>query len=197
MGKNLFDVVVTVAVAPFALAVVAVMAVILAVDLRGNPFFLQTRIGKNGRPFTMYKLRTMRRAAPGEQPTYQIDDWKTYVFSPPGQRDPRITRWGEFARKTSIDELPQLLNVFKGEMSIVGPRPELPEIVAQYPPEYHRRHDVLPGLAGLAQVTGRSDLTYDEIVTHDLAYVDLHSVMTDVHILWRTLGLVVTRKGAR
>jgi lipopolysaccharide/colanic/teichoic acid biosynthesis glycosyltransferase len=197
VGKNLFDSAVTVAVAPFALVVVAVMALILAVDLRGNPFFTQTRIGKNGKPFTMYKLRTMRHAAPGTAPTYLIDDWNTYVFSPPGERDPRVTRWGEFARKTSIDELPQLLNVFKGEMSIVGPRPELPEIVAQYPPEYHRRHDVLPGIAGLAQVSGRSDLTYDEIVTHDLVYVDSHSVMTDIHILWRTLRLVFTREGAR
>ena len=197
MGKNLFDTAVTVAVAPFAFAVVVVMAVILAIDLRGNPFFLQTRIGKHGRPFTMHKLRTMRHAAPGGKPSYQIDDWKTYVFSPPGQRDPRVTRWGEFARKTSIDELPQLLNVFKGEMSIVGPRPELPEIVAQYPAEYHRRHDVLPGIAGLAQVSGRSNLTYDEIVTHDLAYVDSHSVMTDIHILLRTLAMVFTREGAR
>lgn len=197
MGKNLFDTVVTVAVAPFALLVVAVMALILAVDLRGNPFFFQTRIGKNGRPFVMYKLRTMRHAAPGGMPTYQIDDWKTYVFSPPGQRDPRLTRWGEFARKTSIDELPQLLNIFKGDMSIVGPRPELPEIVAQYPAEYHRRHNVLPGIAGLAQVSGRSDLTYDEIVRHDLRYVDSHSVMTDIHILWQTLGLVFSRRGAR
>ena len=197
MGKNLFDTVVTVTVAPFALIVVGVMAAILAVELRGNPFFLQTRIGKHGKPFTMYKLRTMRHAAAGEQPGYAISDWRTYIFSPAGQRDPRITRWGEFARKTSIDELPQLLNVFKGEMSIVGPRPELPEIVAQYPQEYHRRHDVLPGIAGLAQVSGRSDLAYDDIVGYDLAYVDSHSVLTDLHILWKTFWLVVSRRGAR
>jgi lipopolysaccharide/colanic/teichoic acid biosynthesis glycosyltransferase len=197
VAKHLLDTVITLAVAPFALVLVAVMAVVLAFDLRGNPFFLQTRIGLHGKPFTMYKLRTMRHAPPGQQPTYPVADFKTYVFSPAGERDPRLTRWGEFARKTSIDELPNLVNVFKGEMSIVGPRPELPEIVAQYPPAYHRRHDVLPGIAGLAQVSGRSDLTYDEIVTYDLAYVDSHSVLTDLHILWRTFLVVLTASGAR
>jgi lipopolysaccharide/colanic/teichoic acid biosynthesis glycosyltransferase len=145
----------------------------------------------------MYKLRTMRHPRPGEVKPYVIEDWKTYVFSPPGERDPRLTRWGAFARKTSVDELPNLLNVLRGEMSLVGPRPELPEIVAQYPDAYHRRHDVHPGITGQAQASGRSDLTYDEIVTYDLAYVDRHSVMTDVHILWRTFAQALTGKGAR
>ena len=122
---------------------------------------------------------------------------KTYVFSPPGEREPRLTRWGAFARKTSVDELPNLVNVLKGEMSLVDPRPELPEIVAQYPAAYHRRHDVLPGITGLAQASGRSDLTYDEIVTYDLRYVDRHSVMTDIHILWRTFSQALAGKGAR
>jgi lipopolysaccharide/colanic/teichoic acid biosynthesis glycosyltransferase len=197
VGKQLFDITVTLLVAPLATLVVAAMAVVLAFELRGNPFFVQTRIGLHGKPFRMYKLRTMRHAKPGEVTSYVVEDWKTFVFSPPGERDPRLTRWGAFARATSIDELPNLLNVFKGEMSIVGPRPEIPEIVAQYPPEYHRRHDVLPGIAGLAQVNGRSDLTYDEIVTYDLRYVDEHSVRADLHILWRTLQVVLTAAGAR
>ena len=197
MAKRIFDVTLTLLGAPFVLLIVGVMAVVLAWELRGNPFFLQERIGLKGKPFTMYKLRTMRHPRPGEVQPHRVDDFDSFVFTPAGYRDPRITRWGEFARKTSIDELPNLLNVLKGEMSIVGPRPELPEIVAQYRPRYHRRHDVLPGIAGLAQVHGRSDLTYDEIVTYDLAYVEHHSVLSDVRILWRTALVVLTGSGAR
>ncbi|MBA4181758.1 MAG: sugar transferase [Anaerolinea sp.] len=197
MAKRIFDVVLTLLSAPIVLPIMGVMAVVLAVELRGNPFFVQERIGLHGQPFRMWKLRTMRHARPGEEQDWTVADWDTYVFAPAGQRDPRVTRWGEFARKTSIDELPNLWNVLKGEMSIVGPRPEIPEIVLQYPERYHRRHDVRPGIAGLAQASGRSDLTYDEIATYDLRYVDHHSVLTDIKILWRTAAIVLTGKGAR
>lgn len=197
MAKRLFDVILTFLAAPFGIVVGGIFAVILAVELRGNPFFVQERIGLHGRPFRMYKLRTMRHAAPGEQKTYDVTDWSEFVFTPAGERDPRITRFGAIARKTSIDELPNLINVLMGEMSIVGPRPEIPEVVRQYPPEYHRRHDVLPGLAGLAQVRGRSDLPYDEIMKYDLEYVDHHSLMTDVSILFETVWTVLTGSGAR
>ncbi len=197
MGKRVFDVVATLVAAPLVVLVAGAMAVVLAVELRGNPFFVQERVGKDGRIFRMCKLRTMRHARGGEQKPFIIDDWSTFVFTPPGERDPRLTKWGEFARKTSVDELPNLINVFKGEMSLVGPRPELPEIVAQYPEAYHRRHDVAPGITGLAQVTGRSDLTYDEIASYDLRYVDSHSVLTDIHILWNTAMVVLTGSGAR
>lgn len=197
MGKRLFDLYVTLLIAPVAVIVVAAFAAVLAAELRGNPFFVQERIGYRGRPFRMFKLRTMRHAAPGEADRYVIQDFSTFVFSPPGQVHPRLTRFGAIARKLSIDELPNLLNVFKGEMSLVGPRPELPEIVAQYPAHYHRRHQVLPGITGLAQASGRSDLTYDETLTYDLAYVEHHSVLTDIHILWRTAAVVLTGAGAR
>ena len=197
MGKRIFDIALALLVAPVAVPMTALAALVLAVDLGGNPIYLQERVGLRGRTFTMYKLRTMRHAKPGQIKPYVISDWKTFVFSPAGERDPRLTRCGEFARKTSLDELPNLLNVLLGEMSLVGPRPELPEIVAQYPPEYHRRHDVPPGITGLAQVSGRSDLTYDEIVTYDLAYVDHHPVSADLRILARTLGQALTGRGAR
>lgn len=197
MAKRLFDIYVTLLAAPLALLVTALFAVILAVELRGNPFFVQQRIGYHGRPFSMYKLRTMHHAPPGGGDRYVIDDFSTFVFSPPGAVHPRLTRWGAIARKLSIDELPNLLNVLKGEMSLVGPRPELPEIVEQYPSRYHRRHAVLPGITGLAQASGRSDLTYDETLTYDLDYVEHHSVLTDIHILWRTAAVVLTGAGAR
>ncbi len=191
------DVALTLITAPIWVVAMLITAAVLAIDLRGNPFFLQQRVGLHGKPFTMIKLRTMRHARAGEQENYHIQDFKTFVFSPPGRPNPRITRIGALARKTSLDELPNLLNVLKGEMSLVGPRPEIPEIVAQYPREYHRRHDVLPGIAGLAQLNGRSDLTYDETVTYDLRYVDNHSVLTDLSILARTLLRVVQGSGAR
>lgn len=197
MPKRIFDLSLTLLALPVVLPITAVAATILAAELRGNPFFFQTRIGRRGRPFTMVKLRTMRHAAPGDAPGYRVDDWRTFVFDPPGVRNPRVTRFGAFCRATSIDELPNLVNVLFGEMSLVGPRPEIPEIVAQYPAEYHRRHEVPPGIAGLAQVQGRSDLTYHETVQYDLAYVDNHSVFTDIHILGRTLLVVLTGRGAR
>lgn len=197
MPKRFFDVVLTIFLAPLWIPVMLGAAVVLAFDLRGNPFFVQERIGLSGRPFRIYKLRTMRHAGPGEEDRYEVSDFSRFVFAPPEAPNPRITKVGAFARKTSLDELPNLFNVLKGEMSLVGPRPEIPEIVAQYPPEYHRRHDVRPGIAGLAQVNGRSDLTYAETASYDLAYVDHHSVLTDIQILLKTALTAVRGTGAR
>jgi lipopolysaccharide/colanic/teichoic acid biosynthesis glycosyltransferase len=197
MPKRIFDVMLTIFFAPLWIPVMLGTAVVLAVDLRGNPFFVQERIGQDGRPFRLYKLRTMRHAGPAEEDRYEVSDFSRFVFAPPETPNPRITKVGAFARKTSLDELPNLLNVIKGEMSLVGPRPEIPEIVAQYPPQYHRRHDVRPGIAGLAQVNGRSDLTYAETASYDLAYVDHHSVLTDIHILLKTALTAVRGTGAR
>ena len=197
MSKRIFDVALTLIAAPLVLVVVGVMATVLAFELRGSPFFVQERVGLNGKLFRMLKLRTMRHAEQGDEPDRVITDWDTFVFAPADQPDARITRWGAFARRTSIDELPNLWNVLRGEMSIVGPRPEIPEIVLQYPERYHRRHDVLPGIAGLAQLNGRSDLTYDEIATYDLDYVDRHSMIIDLQILWRTVAIVLRGSGAR
>ena len=197
MGKRLFDLSLVLVTAPAWVPIMLLSALRLAIDLGGNPFSLQRRIGLHGRPFTMYKLRTMRHARPGNEDRYVIDDFRTFVFSPPDKPNPRITRLGAFFRKTSIDELPNLINVLKGEMSLVGPRPEIPEIVAQYPAHYHRRHEVLPGIAGLAQLNGRSDLTYDETITYDLAYVDNHSLRGDIAILLKTILAVLKGSGAR
>ncbi len=197
MVKRVLDVTLTLLVAPLAALASLVMASILAVELRGSPFFVQDRVGRSGMVFRIYKLRTMRHPGPGEEPRFRVDDFRTYVFSGDGDQDPRTTRWGAFARRHSLDELPNLVNVFRGEMSLVGPRPELPEIVAQYPAAYHRRHEVLGGITGLAQINGRSNLTYDETVSYDLGYVDRHSVRGDLQILWQTLVVVVRGSGAR
>jgi lipopolysaccharide/colanic/teichoic acid biosynthesis glycosyltransferase len=197
VAKRFMDVFLTLLTAPLWVPVMLAMALALAVELRGNPFFIQQRVGLHGKNFRMLKLRTMRHPAPGEEDHYHVQDFSEFVFAPPDRPNPRITRLGSFARKTSLDELPNLFNVLLGDMSLVGPRPEIPEIVAQYPQEYHRRHDVLPGIAGLAQVNGRSDLTYDETATYDLEYVQNHSVLTDLNILVKTAVTVLRGSGAR
>jgi len=164
----------------------------------GPVLFRQQRIGKGGRPYTIYKFRTMRVAPEddGSTPVPKVSDFSAYVFDPL-YGGKRYTRIGAFLRATSLDELPNLFNVLKGDMSVVGPRPEVPELVEQYRPEFHRRHDVRPGITGLAQVSGRGTLTYEETMDYDLEYVDKHSFARDLQILARTLPVVLSRKGAR
>ena len=196
MITRLFDV----AVAGAGLIIFAVtyplIALAIKLDSRGPAIYAQTRVGLRGRRFTMYKYRSMSHDGhrPYETPKLDPVHFKTFVFTTPMSR---LTRVGGFLRATSLDELPNFWNVLKGEMSIVGPRPEIPELVEQYPPEYHRRHDVKPGITGLAQINGRADLTYDETMQYDIAYVNDHSPGGDLRIVWRTLATVITRKGAR
>ena len=196
-AKRAFDLAVTLVAAPFGALIAAPFAVSLAVELRGSPWFVQERVGRGGRPFRMYKLRTMRSAEPDGEVDHRVRDWSAELFNPANRDDPRIGRVGRIARTASVDEIPNLLNVLAGAMSLVGPRPEIPEIVAQYPERFHRRHDVLPGIAGLAQMRGRSDLTYEETLTYDLEYVDSHSVLIDVHILVRSFLAALRGRGAR
>jgi lipopolysaccharide/colanic/teichoic acid biosynthesis glycosyltransferase len=171
----------------------ALMALLVRLESSGSPVFTQTRVGRGGRPFRLYKLRTMRADAPPVD--LAIEDFATFVFQP--ARDPRHTRVGRVLRVTSLDEAPQLLNVLRGEMAIVGPRPEVPEVVAQYPPAFHARHRVPPGLTGLAQINGRSELTTGATLAYDLAYARHHSARLDVAILLRTAGVVLRKTGAR
>lgn len=135
----------------------------------------------------------MRSDAPPADLT--VDDFGTFLFT--AQRDPRRTRLGAVLRATSFDEAPQLLNIIRGDMALIGPRPEVPEIVAQYRPHYHRRHDVRPGLTGLAQIHGRADLTVGATLAHDLAYARRRCPRLDIAILLRTAAVVLRRTGAR
>lgn len=175
------------------------VALLVRAESAGPVLFRQPRVGKDGKLFTMYKFRTMRPEGETEEgalPVPQVSDFQSYVFDPL-YGGKQYTRIGGFLRSTSFDELPNLLNVLRGDMSIVGPRPEVPELVTQYPPEYQRRHAVRPGITGLAQVKGRGSLTYDETMLYDLEYVDDHSLSRDLMILARTLPVVLGRKGAR
>jgi len=171
----------------------ALLALLVRLESPGSPLFLQERIGRGGRPFRIYKLRTMRADAATRD--LSVRDFGTFIFTPP--HDARRTRLGAVLRRTSIDEAPQLLNVLRGEMALIGPRPEMSEIVAQYPPAYHRRHDVRPGLTGLAQVHGRADLTAGETIAYDLAYARRRSPRLDVSLLMRTVTVVLRKTGAR
>ncbi|WP_300016023.1 sugar transferase [Pseudonocardia sp.] len=178
------------------LAAPLVLAIAIAVKLDGGPvFFRQTRVGRHGREFSMLKFRSM--IVDAEQ---QLSDLVTHdegagpLFKM--RRDPRITRVGALLRRFSLDELPQLVNVLGGSMSLVGPRPPLPREVATYGREASRRLLVKPGLTGLWQISGRSDLSWEQSVRLDLRYVENWNLALDALILWRTFGAVVSSRGA-
>ena len=175
------------------------LGVALAVRLSGPGavLFRQTRIGRGGEPFTILKFRTMH--ADAEQRLAELrahnDHGDGVLFKL--RDDPRITRIGRHLRRFSLDELPQLFNVLSGRMSLVGPRPPLPSEVERYEQHVHRRLLVKPGLTGLWQVSGRSDLDWSETVRLDLYYVENWSVSLDAEILWKTLRVVMQGSGAR
>ena len=173
------------------------VGVALAVRLSdpGPALFTQTRIGKDGRAFKIYKFRTMVVDAEVRLAELQAkNDHDGVLFKM--RQDPRITALGGRLRKWSLDELPQLFNVLLGEMSLVGPRPALPEETAQYADHVRRRLVVKPGLTGLWQVSGRSDLTWEESVRLDLRYVENWSLALDLQILWKTLAVIFRGSGA-
>ena len=174
---------------------ILLLAALVKRDSPGPAIYTQKRLGYRGRPFTLYKFRTMVVGAEDQQP--EITDFRTHKFEPlkPPSRDPRITTMGWILRRLSLDELPQLLNVLRGDMSLVGPRPELMQVVDRFPPAYHLRHETKPGLTGLAQVNGLADLTYHEKVMYDLEYVKRQSSSLDLAILLRTIRVVLSGKG--
>ena len=197
MLKRAFDLLVAGVALVVLSPLMAAVGLIVKLESPGPVLFRQSRVGRGGRPFTMYKFRTMP-ANPQEasSPVPQVSDFADYVFDPL-YGGKRYTRVGGLLRAASLDELPNLFNVLRGDLSIVGPRPEVPELVAQYPPEFQRRHAVRPGITGLAQVNGRGDLTYQEAMVYDLEYVEQHSFLRDVAILLQTVPTVLGRRGAR
>lgn len=170
------------------------MAAIRA-DSSGSALFRQTRVGKNGRLFSVYKLRTMVTDAEELKAGLMAqNEYDGLLFKM--RNDPRVTRFGAFLRRTSLDELPQLLNVVRGEMSLVGPRPALPDEVAQMDEWTQRRHLVRPGITGLWQVSGRSNLGWDEARALDTHYAESWTLTGDLVILARTAKVVITADGA-
>lgn len=179
--KRLLDIVLVLLAAPLVVPVCLVVALLVAVKLGRPVLFLQRRAGLDGRTFTIYKFRSMTNAAG--------DDGELL----PAEQ--RLTRFGRLLRATSLDELPQLLNVLAGDMSLVGPRPLLPEYVERYNARQRRRMDVRPGVTGLAQVKGRNRLSWEQKFELDLEYVENRSLWLDLRIIWLTVMLML-RRGA-
>ncbi|MGV9844931.1 sugar transferase [Streptomyces sp. SLBN-134] len=171
------------------------VALLVLVTSRGGAFYRQRRVGKDGREFTMLKFRTMVAGADRARAELaDLNEGAGLLFKL--RRDPRVTRVGGVLRRYSVDELPQLFNVLTGSMSLVGPRPPLPEECAAYGPDIRRRLLVKPGLTGLWQISGRSDLSWEEAVRLDLRYVEDWSLALDTVILWKTLRAVLHGQGA-
>jgi len=175
--------------------VFALIAVLIRVDSSGPAIFVQRRIGRHGRVFNVYKFRTMIDGAHEVRAQFEkMNEYAEGLFKI--KVDPRLTRFGRFLRRFSLDELPQLWNVLRGEMSLVGPRPALPEEVEAYETRMMRRLVVRPGMTGLWQVSGRNDLTYEDYVRLDLTYAQNWGLILDAYIMLRTLSAVVRSRGA-
>ena len=197
LAKRAVDVGLATLLGVVCLPLAALLAAVIKVTSHGPVLFRQVRCGLNGRPFTFYKLRTMVARAEEMLPEVaHLNELDGPVFK--SAHDPRVTAFGRFLRRFSLDEIPQLFNVLKGEMSLVGPRPPLPDEVARYEKWQRRRLSMKPGLTGLWQVSGRSDLpSFDQWMELDLAYIDNWSLSLDAKILLRTIPTVLTGKGAR
>ena len=191
--KRWCDVVVACLLLIALLPLYVVVALAIWLDSGGPILFRQSRVGKDGHLFSMYKFRTM---IPDRRRAHLPYDGPERRRRHKTLKDPRVTRVGQLLRRTSIDELPQLINVLCGQMSLVGPRPELPEIVTRYADWQHQRHLVRPGITGWWQVNGRSDLPLHEHTDLDLYYVINQSFALDVSILLRTFRAVTSRAGA-
>ncbi|EIV1854950.1 sugar transferase [Vibrio vulnificus] len=182
--KAIFDCLVSALALILLAPVFFVVAIIIFVDDPGSPFFKQKRVGLEGREFGMYKFRSMKCNASEVGPYFTQ------------KNDPRITRVGRVIRRTSIDELPQLINVLLGDMSIVGPRPDVPVQEKNYTPdEWHLRNSVKPGITGLAQATVRSNTTPEERTRLDLEYVNNHNFYLDLKIIAMTVKQVISKGG--
>lgn len=193
--KRLFDLVMGGLTLLLISPVFAIVAVAIRLDSPGPAIYKQQRVGENGKLFWMYKFRSMVKDADKQQAkAMRVRDDGQIVYK--HRDDPRITRVGRFIRRTSLDEFPQLINVLKGEMSLVGPRPELPWLVENYETWQWQRFSVPQGITGWWQVNGRSDKPMHLYTEEDLYYIQNYSLLLDIHILWRTIGAVSKAKGA-
>lgn len=196
IAKRAFDIVASGLGMVVLLIPSAVVAAIIYLDDKGNPIFVQKRMTKNGKPFKMYKFRSMCMDAEERfKEVMKQNEADGIAFK--ADDDPRITGIGKFIRKTSIDELPQLWNVFKGDMSIIGPRPPLPREVVLYTPEQMDRLLVKGGLACICQAEGRSDMPFEQWVATDIEYIKTRSIGTDLKLLFRIAWAVIKGKGAK
>lgn len=203
--RRIVDVAVALALLVVTLPLLLLIALLVRIESPGSPLFRQRRIGRDEHSFVVNKFRTMRsdaEATPHREYVKQLLTGNGVRHSAGDKSlfklavDDRVTRVGRFLRRTSLDELPQLWNVLRGEMSLVGPRPVIPYEVEYYPTHYRRRFAVKPGMTGLWQVSGRSERSYEEMVALDLEYVESRSLRLDTVILLKTAWVVLARRGA-
>jgi lipopolysaccharide/colanic/teichoic acid biosynthesis glycosyltransferase len=194
-AKRAFDFILGLILLIIATPIILLAAVAIRVETKGSPFFIQTRLGKGGEPFKIVKLRGMFIDSRTRFASYyDYSSHKDLEFYFHHEEDPRITRAGKFIRKTSIDELPNLWNVVLGDMSLVGPRPEIPEVLSLYGPYREQYLSVKPGVTCLSKCTGRDRLTKKETIEFDLAYIRDRGFRLDFRILWKTFRGVVLRR---
>ncbi len=194
--KRAFDIVASAGALTVLALPIGVVALIIYLDDKGNPFFSQVRLTKDGKPFKMYKLRSMCMDAEARFAEVQKEN-QSDGLAFKSDDDPRVTRIGKFIRKTSIDELPQFFNVLRGDMSIIGPRPPLPREVVLYTPEQMDRLLVKGGLSCICQTEGRSDMEFDKWVEGDVRYIKTRSAGLDLKLMFKTAAAVILRKGAK
>jgi lipopolysaccharide/colanic/teichoic acid biosynthesis glycosyltransferase len=195
VSKRGFDIVGGIILLIVAIPIILVAAAIIRLETEGSPFFIQTRLGKNGRLFKIFKLRGMFIDAKTRFASYyDYSAHRDLEFCFHHEDDPRVTRAGKLIRKTSIDELPNLWNVVLGDMSLVGPRPEIPEVLRLYGSYRDEYLSVKPGITCLSKCTGRDRLTKRETIEFDLSYIRKRSFNYDLSILWRTFKGVVLRR---
>ncbi len=180
MIRRAIDIVVSAVLLGLSAPVLFVAAIAVRLESAGHPIYRQRRAGRDGKPFDVIKLRTMVDGAEHIGAGLAINE-----------NDSRITRVGAFLRRTSLDELPNLINVLRGDMSLIGPRPTLPAQVAQYTDRQRGRLQIKPGITGWAQVNGRASLPWSERIELDLHYIEHRSLALDVRILWRTAAMVL------
>jgi exopolysaccharide biosynthesis polyprenyl glycosylphosphotransferase len=193
--KRSIDLVFSALVLILAAPLMGLVALMIKLESPGPVLFRQERVGRNGRRFTVYKFRSMVEGAEYQQEALQeFNEADGPLFKI--KRDPRLTRVGRWLRKLSLDELPQFYNVLSGEMSLIGPRPPLPAEVKQYQEWHKRRLEVMPGITGLSQISGRSELTFDETALLDIYYVENWSLGLDTKILLQTIPKVIFGNGA-
>src|ERR1700694_44334 len=195
LAKRAFDLLLGSVLLIISIPIIFTAALAIRFETPGSPFFVQTRLGRDGRPFRICKLRGMYADARIRFPSYYDYSKKQDLdFCFHHEEDPRVTRAGMFIRKTSIDELPNLWNVVLGDMSLVGPRPEIPEVIALYGPYRQEYLSVKPGVTCLSKCTGRDRLTKHETIDFDIKYIRERCFRLDLTILWRTFRGVVLRR---
>lgn len=186
-AKNLFDRIGSIILFILILPILLIIGILIKLEDGGKIFFLQKRVGKDKKIFKIYKFRTMKENAPD----IRLADGSTFN----SDNDPRVTKIGKFLRRTSLDELAQIINIMKGEMSFVGPRPDLPDHLKLYEGEEFKKLTVKPGITGYAQVNGRNDLPWKERFKYDIYYAENCSILLDIKIILRTICIVFTGKG--